>query len=194
MNSSDIRVLGISGSLRKGSYNTAALRAAQALAPEGMTIETAVIGDLPHYDDDIRAAGYPPEVARFRAQVAAADAILFVTPEYNYSIPGVLKNAIDWASRPPEPAFNDKPVAIMGASGGIFGTARAQYQLRQMLVFLNAHPINKPEVMIGQAPTKFDEAGNLTDEQTKQFIRDLLGSLATWTRRLRAPAVAMAAE
>jgi chromate reductase len=159
-----------------------------------MTIETATIGDLPHYDDDIRAAGYPPEVAHFRAQVAAADAVLFVTPEYNYSIPGVLKNAIDWASRPPEPAFNDKPVAIMGASGGILGTARAQYQLRQMLVFLNAHPINKPEVMIGQAPTKFDEAGNLTDEQTKQFIRDLLGSLATWTRRLRAPAASMAAE
>ncbi|HYF54619.1 MAG TPA: NADPH-dependent FMN reductase [Salinarimonas sp.] len=194
MNLGSIRVLGISGSLRKGSYNTAALRAAQELAPEGMTIETAVIGDLPHYDDDIRVAGYPPEVARFRAQVAAADAVLFVTPEYNYSIPGVLKNAIDWASRPPEPAFNDKPVAIMGASGGVIGTARAQYQLRQMLVFLNAHPINKPEVMIGQASTKFDEAGKLTDEPTKQFIRDLLGSLATWTRRLRAPAAAMAAE
>jgi chromate reductase len=194
MNSGNIRVLGISGSLREGSYNTAALRAAQELAPEGMVIETAVIGDLPHYNDDVRAAGYPPEIARFRAQVASADAVLFVTPEYNYSIPGVLKNAIDWASRPPEPAFNDKPVAIMGASGGIFGTARAQYQLRQMLVFLNAHPINKPEVMIGQAPTKFDEAGRLADEQTKQFIRDLLQSLATWTLRLRAPAVSMAAE
>ncbi len=194
MNSGNIRVLGISGSLRKGSYNTAALRAAQELAPEGMIIETAAIVDLPHYDDDLRAAGYPPEVARFRAQVASADAVLFVTPEYNYSIPGVLKNAIDWASRPPEPAFSDKPVAIMGASGGIFGSARAQYQLRQMLVFLNAHPINKPEVMIGQAPTKFDEAGNLTDEQTKQFIRDLLLSLAVWTRRLRAPAATMAAE
>jgi chromate reductase len=194
MNSGNIRVLGISGSLREGSYNTAALRAAQELAPEGMVIETAVIGDLPHYNDDVRAAGYPPEIARFRAQVASADAVLFVTPEYNYSIPGVLKNAIDWASRPPEPAFNDKPVAIMGASGGIFGTARAQYQLRQMLVFLNAHPINKPEVMIGQAPTKFDEAGRLTDEQTKQFIRDLLQSLANWTLRLRAPAVSMAAE
>ena len=194
MNSGTIHVLGISGSLRKGSYNTAALRAAQELVPAGMVIETAIIGDLPHYDDDLRAAGYPPEVARFRAQVAAADAVLFVTPEYNYSIPGVLKNAIDWASRPPEPAFNDKPVAMMGASGGVIGTARAQYQLRQMLVFLNAHPINKPEVMIGQAPTKFDEAGNLTDEQTKQFIRDLLQSLAIWTRRLRAPAATMAAE
>ena len=194
MNSGNIRVLGISGSLRKGSYNTAALRAAQELAPEGMIIETAAIADLPHYNDDLRAAGYPPEVARFRAQVASADAVLFVTPEYNYSIPGVLKNAIDWASRPPEPAFSDKPVAIMGASGGIFGSARAQYQLRQMLVFLNAHAINKPEVMIGQAPTKFDEAGNLTDEQTKQFIRDLLLSLGIWTRRLRAPAATMAAE
>ncbi len=194
MSSAPIRVVGLSGSLRKGSYNSAALRAAQTLAPEGMVIETAAIGALPHYDDDLWVAGYPPEVQRLRAQLAAADAILFVTPEYNYSIPGVLKNAIDWASRPPEQPFNDKPVAIMGASGGILGTARAQYQLRQMLVFLNAHPINKPEVMIGQAAQKFDEAGNLTDEQTKQFIRDLLQSLAAWTRRLRAPPAAMAVE
>ena len=190
MNSGTIRVLGISGSLRKGSYNTAALRAAQELVPAGMVIETAVIGDLPHYDDDLRAAGYPPEVTRFRAQVAASDAVLFVTPEYNYSIPGVLKNAIDWASRPPEPAFNDKPVAMMGASGGIFGTARAQYQLRQMLVFLNAHPINKPEVMIGQAAQKFDENLNLKDEPTREFVRQLLVSLAAWTRRLKASAPA----
>ncbi|KAA2244002.1 NADPH-dependent FMN reductase [Salinarimonas soli] len=190
MSLSPIRVAGISGSLRRGSLNSAALRAAQALAPEGMTIEIAEIGDMPHYNEDLRAGGYPAPVERFRAQLAAADAILFVTPEYNYSIPGVLKNAIDWGSRPPEQPFNDKPVAIMGASGGLLGTARAQYQLRQMLVFLNAHPINKPEVMIGQAPSKFDEAGNLTDETTKKFIGDLLTSLAAWTRRLKAPAMA----
>jgi len=180
-----IRVVGISGSLRAGSYNTAALRAAIALAPEGMTIEAAEIGDLPHYNDDVRLAGYPPEVQRFRDQLAAADAVLFVTPEYNYSIPGVLKNAIDWASRPPSQPFDNMPVAIMGASMGVLGTARAQYQLRQMLVFLNAFPLNKPEVMIGAAQTKFDEAGQLTDATTADFIRSLLGALATWTNRLR---------
>lgn len=180
-----IRVVGISGSLRKGSYNTMALKAAMELAPEGMTIEAAEIGDLPHYNDDVRLAGYPPEVERFRAQLTAADAILFVTPEYNYSIPGVLKNAIDWASRPPNQPFDNKPVAIMGASMGVLGTARAQYQLRQMLVFLNAFPLNKPEVMIGAAQTKFDASGALTDEATADFIRQLLTSLAAWTERLR---------
>src|SRR5215211_6459574 len=183
-----MNVIGISGSLRKGSFNTAALRAAQGLAPEGMRIETAEIGDLPLYNDDVRVAGYPAAVARLRGQLATADAILFVTPEYNYSIPGVLKNAIDWASRAPSQPFDGKPVAIMGASGGLFGTARAQYQLRQMLVFLNAFPVNKPEVMIGQAHTKFDEAGNLTDETTREFIRKLLVSLVAWTERLKASA------
>lgn len=180
-----IRVVGISGSLRAGSYNSAALKAATELAPEGMTIETAEIGDLPHYNDDVRLAGYPAAVQRFRDQLGAADAILFVTPEYNYSIPGVLKNAIDWASRPPSQPFDNKPVAIMGASMGVLGTARAQYQLRQMLIFLNAFPVNKPEVMIGAAQTKFDAAGALTDEQTGDFIRQLLVSLAAWTNRLR---------
>lgn len=179
-----IRVVGISGSLRAGSYNTAALKAAIALAPEGMTIETAEIGDLPLYNDDVRAAGYPPAAQRLRDQLAAADAILFVTPEYNYSVPGVLKNAIDWASRPPSQPFDNKPVAIMGASGGILGTARAQYHLRQMLIFLNAFPINKPEVMIGQAGSKFDENGRLTDEATAGFIRQLLEALRDWRDRL----------
>jgi chromate reductase len=185
-----IRVVGISGSLRAGSYHSAALRAAVALAPEGMTIETAAIGDLPLYNDDVRAAGYPAAVQRFRDQLSAADAILFVTPEYNYSIPGVLKNAIDWASRPPSQPFDNKPVAIMGASPGVLGTARAQYQLRQMLVFLNAFPLNKPEVMIGAAQSKFDEAGTLTDEPTREFIRALLAALANWTARLKQPAAA----
>jgi chromate reductase len=189
-----MKVAAISGSLRKSSFNTMALRAAQELAPAGMTIEEVAIGDLPHYNDDLRVAGYPPAVERLRSQLAGANAILFVTPEYNYSIPGVLKNAIDWASRPPSQPFDDKPVAIMGASGGILGTARAQYQLRQMLVFLNAHPINKPEVMIGQAGSKFDEGGRLTDEPTREFIRQLLVSLATWTQRLRPTPAALAAE
>jgi chromate reductase, NAD(P)H dehydrogenase (quinone) len=180
-----MNVIGISGSLRKGSFNTAALRAAQGLAPEGMTIERAEIGDLPLYNDDVRAAGFPPPAERLRAQIAAADAILFVTPEYNYSISGVLKNAIDWASRPPNQPFEAKPVAIMGASPGLFGSARAQYHLRQMLIFLNAMPVNRPEVMIGQAQNKFDADGNLTDEPTREFIRKLLVSLRDWTLRLQ---------
>ena len=180
-----MKILGLSGSLRKGSYNTAALHAARELLPEGVVLETAEIGDLPHYNDDIRQAGYPATVQRLRDQIAAADALLIVTPEYNYSSPGVLKNAIDWASRPPEQPFNEKPVAIMGVSGGILGTARAQYQLRQMLVFLNAHPINKPEVMIGQAQSKFDANGRLTDEPTREFVRALLVSLVAWTKRIR---------
>jgi chromate reductase len=182
-----MKIVGLSGSLRKGSYNSAALRAAQALAPEGAVIEIAEIGDLPLYNDDIREAGYPAPVERLRRQIAEADAVLFVTPEYNYSVSGVLKNAIDWASRPPNQPFDGKPVGIMGASGGLFGTARAQYHLRQMLIFLNAFPVNKPEVMIGQAQTKFDEAGNLTDEATREFIRKLLVSLVAWTERLKAP-------
>ena len=180
-----MNVIGISGSLRKGSFNTAALRAAQGLAPEGMTIERAEIGDLPLYNDDVRAAGFPPPAERLRAQIAAADAVLLVTPEYNYSISGVLKNAIDWASRPPSQPFEAKPVAIMGASPGLFGSARAQYHLRQMLIFLNAMPVNRPEVMIGQAQNKFDADGNLTDEPTREFIRKLLVSLRDWTERLK---------
>jgi len=180
-----MNVIGISGSLRKGSFNTAALRAAQGLAPEGMTIERAEIGDLPLYNDDVRAAGFPPPVERLRAQLAAADAVLLVTPEYNYSISGVLKNAIDWASRPPSQPFEAKPVAIMGASPGLFGSARAQYHLRQMLIFLNAMPVNRPEVMIGQAQNKFDADGNLTDEPTREFIRKLLVALRDWTERLQ---------
>ena len=180
-----LKVLGISGSLRKGSFNTMALRAAQGLAPAGVTIETAEIGNLPLYNDDIRAAGYPPVVQAFRDKIAAADALLFVTPEYNYSISGVLKNAIDWGSRPPSQPFDGKPVAIMGASGGVLGTARAQYHLRQMCVFLNMFPVNKPEVMIGQAQTRFDAAGALTDEATRGLVKQLLESLRDWTLVLK---------
>ena len=183
-----MKVLGISGSLRKGSFNSAALRAAQGLAPEGMTIDTAEIGDIPLYNEDLRSAGVPPSVERLRGQIAAADALLFVSPEYNFSVPGVLKNAIDWASRPPNQPFNEKPLAIMGASGGPLGTARGQYHLRQVLYGLNAYVLNKPEVFIGQAGTKFDEAGNLTDQTTKDFIGKLLVALAAWTERVRGSA------
>ena len=180
-----LRVLGMSGSLRKASWNSAALRAAQELAPEGMTIDIFDLSEIPIYNDDVRAVGYPPSVQRFRDQIAAADALLFATPEYNYSMSGVLKNAIDWGSRPPDQPFNDKPAAIMGASPGTTGTARAQYHLRQSCVFLNMHLVNKPEVLIGGAAAKFDAQLRLTDETTRGFIRDLLIALAAWTLRLR---------
>ncbi len=179
-----IKVLGISGSLRAGSYNTAALRAAQELAPDDVTLETFDLAAIPLYNDDVRVQGIPPEVQEFRDAIAAADALLFVTPEYNYSIPGVLKNAIDWASRPPDQPFDGKPAAIMGASPGTIGTARAQYHLRQMCVFLNMHILNRPEVMIGGAAEAFDSEGRLVDETTRGFVRDLLAALAAWTRRL----------
>ena len=180
-----VTVLGIAGSLRKGSFNRAALRAAQALAPEGVKVEIFDLDGIPLFNQDDETA--PPErVVELKARVRAADAILFVTPEYNYSIPGVLKNAIDWGSRPyGDSCWEGKPVAVMGASVGLFGTARAQYHSRQCFVFLDMHPLNKPEVMIGGAAQKFDAAGNLTDDHTEKAIRELLVALAAWTRRLR---------
>ena len=177
-------VLAICGSLRAGSYNRAALRTAIELKPPGMTIEIADIGSFPLYNEDVRAQGFPAPVERLRRQIAAADALLFVTPEYNYSISGVLKNAIDWASRPPDQPFAGKPVAIMGAGAGMAGTARAQYDLRRCCVFLDMHPINKPEVLIGQAQTKFDAEGRFTDEVGRGLIRDLLVALEGWTRQI----------
>jgi chromate reductase, NAD(P)H dehydrogenase (quinone) len=180
-----MRVLGVSGSLRKGSFNTMALKAAQELAPEGMTIEIADISAFPLYNEDVKAQGYPPPVQAFRDKIAAADALLFSTPEYNYSVSGVLKNAIDWGSRPPNQPFDGKPIAMMGASGGVLGTGRAQYHLRQMCVFLNMYPLNKPEVMIAQAHTRFDAEGKLTDETARGLIKQLLESLRDWTLRLK---------
>jgi chromate reductase len=179
-----MKVLGISGSLRKGSYNSMALRAAQKLAPEGVTVEIADISRIPMYNDDVRAAGEPAEVAALKAQVRAADAVLLVTPEYNFSIPGVLKNTLDWMSRPPEPPFDGKVVAIMGASPGPVGTARVQYDLRKVLVFMNTFTVNKPEVFISNAATKFNAEGELTDEATAKFIGDLLVSLRTLKTRV----------
>jgi len=183
-----ISVLAICGSLRAGSYNRMALRIAIELKPPGMTIETAEIGTIPLYNEDVRAQGFPPPVETLRRQIKSADALLFVTPEYNYSMSGVLKNAIDWASRPPDQPFAGKPAAIMGAAAGMAGSARAQTDLRRAMVFLDMHPINKPEVLIGQAQTKFDAEGRLTDEATRGFIRDMLVALAAWTRQIAAKA------
>lgn len=176
-----IKVLGISGSLRSGSYNTAALREAVRLAPPGMQIEAADIAGIPLYNEDDYAQGFPPAVERLREQIRAADGLLLVTPEYNYSMPGVLKNAIDWVSRPPEQPFAGKPAAIMGASPGRFGTARAQYHLRQSMMSLDVHLLNRPEVMIAGAQNLFDPQGTLTDEATRAHIRSLLEALYVWT-------------
>lgn len=178
-----IRILGIAGSLRRDSYNKAALRAATQLVPEGSEIDIFEIDGIPGFNQDDEQD--PPEkVVEFKKRIREADAILFVTPEYNYSVPGVLKNAIDWASRPyGDNAWSGKPAAIMGASIGAIATARAQYHLRQMFVFLNVYAVNQPEVMIGNAHEKFDAEGNLTDETTKGFIRQLLQKLVEESRR-----------
>src|SRR5216684_944859 len=184
MSDPGISVLGICGSLRKASYNMATLRTAIALKPANMAVTVADISQIPPYNEDVRADGFPPTVETLRRQIAAADALLFACPEYNYSMSGVLKNAIDWASRPPDQPFAGKPVAIMGAAAGMAGSARAQYDLRRSCVFLDMHPINKPEVMIGQAQTKFDAEGRFTDEVGRGLIHDLLVALEQWTHRL----------
>ena len=182
--SKPIRVLGIAGSLRKASFNRGVLRAATELAPEGVSIEIFELDGIPGFNQDDEQ-NPPEEVAELKRKIREADAILFVTPEYNYSVPGVLKNAIDWASRPyGDSAWNGKPAAIMGASIGGIATARAQYHLRQMMVFLNMFPVNQPEVMIGNAGEKFDDEGALTDEATKDHIRGLLEKLVEWTSRI----------
>lgn len=183
-----LKVLGICGSLRKNSHNSAAMRAAGALMPKGMTLELADISDFPLYHDDIRMQGYPPPLQRFRAQIAAADAILFATPEFNWSIPGVLKNAIDWASRPPDQPFSGKPYAVIGAATGILGTARAQAHLRQICTSVDMIPVVKPEIFITFAATKFDAEMQLTDQPTRDAIAQLMANLRAWTLRLRATA------
>jgi chromate reductase, NAD(P)H dehydrogenase (quinone) len=187
-----IKILGIAGSLRKASFNRAALRATQSLLPNDARMEIFELDGIPAFNQD--EEGNPPgRVAEFKSKIREADAILLVTPEYNYSVPGVLKNAIDWASRPyGDNAWNGKPVAIMGASIGLFGTARAQYHLRQMFVFLNMYPVNQPEVMIGAAQNRFDAQGNLTDEQSKKLIRTLLRNLVDQTRQMRQVRAAVA--
>ena len=179
-----MNVLGISGSARKASFNTLALRAAQKLAPEGMTIQIGDISAIPLYNEDLKAAGLPDAVAQFKEQVRAADAVLIVSPEYNFSVPGGLKNMLDWLSRPPEPPFDGKVVAIMGASTGILGTARMQYHLRQVLLYMNTWTVAKPEVFINMAQTKFGPDGELTDAPTAKIITDLLVSLQTLKKRV----------
>ena len=181
----DFSILGIPGSLRKASFNRHALVAAQALVPAGAALEIFELEGIPPFNQD-QEKQPPARVTELKAKVRAADAILFATPEYNYSIPGVLKNAIDSASRPyGDNAWQGKPVAVMGASVGILGSARAQYHLRQCFVFLNMYPVNQPEVLIASAAQRFNERGELTDETSRELIRKLLAELVAWTKRLK---------
>ena len=180
-----LRILGVAGSLRAGSFNRSLLRAAVELAPNGMTIELFDLLQVPLYNGDVEAAGDPPGVAALKQAIAAADGVLMATPEYNHGVPGVMKNALDWASRPPRGAvLAGKPVAMMGASPGATGTARAQSQLRQSLVFTDSPALPQPEILVYRAHEKFDAEGRLTDEKTREFVGRLLGALADWTRRL----------
>lgn len=179
-----MHLLGISGSLRKNSLNTAALRACQDLLPAGVTLSLFDIAAIPLYNEDVREQGFPLAVQQFREQIAAADALIFATPEYNYSIPGVLKNAIDWASRPPEQPFENKPIALIGATPGGLGTSRSQYHLRQVFIYLNGLLLNRPEVMISSAPAKFDAQGQLIDPATAEQLRKMLLALVAWSQRL----------
>ena len=182
--SKTIRILGIAGSLRRHSYNRGVLRAAAELAPEGATIDIFEIDEIPLFSEDDEQDP-PAQVVELKRRILEADAVLFVTPEYNYSIPGVLKNAIDWASRPPgDNAWSGKPAAIMGASVGAFGTVRAQHHLRQVMLSLNMFPLNQPEVMIAAANERFDTVGKLTDEETREYVGVLVQSLVDWTLRV----------
>ena len=178
-------ILGFAGSLRAGSYNRALLRATLELLQGETNLEIFELNGIPPYNQDFDSS-VPKKVKEFKRKIKAADAILIVTPEYNYSIPGVLKNAIDWASRPyGDNSLDSKPVAIMSASTGMLGGARAQYHLRQTFVFLNMYPVNKPEVMVNFAAQKFDEKGNLLDQKTKDLIKQLLGNLVSWSKKLK---------
>jgi chromate reductase len=187
MNGSHVRILGIAGSLRRGSYNQAALRAAKFLVPENSDVDVFQLDGIPMFNEDDEKSP-PSSVVELKKRIRSANAVLIVTPEYNFSIPGILKNAIDWASRPHgDNAWPGKPVAIMGASLGAIGTARAQYHLRQIFVTLNVFTLNQPEVIIADAAHRFDESGNLIHESTKQLIQELLRNLVDWTRRISTP-------
>ena len=184
---SPLHILGICGSLRRGSYNHMALAAAGALMPASMTLGVADIADVPLYCKDVEDAGLPPAVARLRDQILAADAVLFASPEYNFSVTGVLKNTIDWLSRCQPQPFKDKPVAMLSATQGPVGGARNQYDLRKIMGCLEAIVLPKPEVFIGLCHTKFDAQGQLTDEATRKVMGDQQQAFERWIRRVGTP-------
>ncbi|MCL5268486.1 MAG: NAD(P)H-dependent oxidoreductase [Bacteroidetes bacterium] len=173
----EIHFVGISGSLRRGSFNTQLLNSTLDLLPDGVTMEIAGMGDLPLYNADLETDGLPESVRKFRETLSRADAFVFVSPEYNYSVPGTLKNAIDWASRAKDSPLSGKPVALMGATQGMWGTVRMQIAFRPIFQFLNMTPVNKPEVLVAQAQSKFDASGHLADEPTIAIVRQQLAEL-----------------
>jgi chromate reductase len=183
----NLRVLGLCGSLRKDSFNRWLLRAAGELMPAGMTMELFDgLQEVPPYDGDVEAAGFPPPVVRLQRAIREADALLVATPEYNYGVPGVLKNALDWASRPAGASpLNGKPAAVMGASPAMTGTARAQLALRQSFVFTDTRVMSQPEIMVSRAPERFDAGGRLVDEATRRFLGDFLTAFARWVEGWR---------
>ncbi len=179
-----IQILGISGSLRHHSYNTGLLLAAQELAASHVQIEIADLAAIPMFNADLVAMGEPESVQIFKDQILGADAVLIATPEYNHSIPGVLKNALDWASRPrKESPLAGKPAAVIGA-GGMFGTIRAQQHMVQIAVALNMHVMNRPQLLVERAWEKFSADGILADETTRQRLGDVLEALERWTVKL----------
>ncbi|MGF1469099.1 MAG: NADPH-dependent FMN reductase [Sandaracinaceae bacterium] len=182
-NDAPLEILGLAGSLRRASANRALLRAASSLLPDGARLQIAEIGDLPLYNTDLTADGPVAEVERLEARIDAADAVLIATPEYNYGVPGVLKNALDWASRPAyQSVFAGKPVAIIGASGSAVGTARAQGQLKQVLLGMVAEPFPYPEVLVSRAGQRFQD-GELADGDTEERLRTMLEAFVAWVRR-----------
>jgi chromate reductase, NAD(P)H dehydrogenase (quinone) len=185
--SEPIKLVAFCGSLRKGSFNRMALQAFIERVPTGVVVQTIEIGDWPLYNADIQAQGFPASVQAAQQAMLAADGLVLASPEYNYGTSGVLKNAIDWLSRTTPQPFAAKPIALFGASGGVIGTARAQYQLRQSLIFLDGRPVNKPEVMIGAAQNRFAD-GKLTDEATGKLLADLGVALALAVRQSKAAA------
>jgi chromate reductase len=181
-----VQILGFAGSLRAGSLNRALLRAAKELAPENMRIAIFDLGPIPLYNGDVEAAGDPESVAAFKQAIQAADGVLMVTPEYNHGVPGVMKNAVDWASRPPRSApLNGKPVGIIGASPGMTGSPRGQSQLRQAFEFTNSFCMPQPEILVFRAHEKFDAAGKLIDEQTAQYLTKYLNAFRDWVKHLK---------
>jgi chromate reductase, NAD(P)H dehydrogenase (quinone) len=180
-----IKLLGISGSLRALSYNSGALRAVDTMLPAGMSFAVASLTDVPFYSADVEQRGFPPAVEKLRKEVAAADALIFAVPEYNFSVSGVLKNALEWISRPPDSPVNGKPCAVFGASVGPLGTARGQFHFRHICVSLNVIPVNTPHLDITNAKTKFDAESRLTDQPSLELMRQLLGELQSLTKRLR---------
>ena len=182
-----IRIAGICGSLRAASLNKGLLLAAVELAPAGMEISIYTrLGDIPPYNDDVFAKGDPEPVADLKKFIGASDALLIVTPEYNYGVPGVLKNAIDWASRPAgKTPLNRKPAALMGCSPGLGGTIRAQHALRQSFVFTDTHVMSQPEIKIPSAAPLFDSSGKLTDQNSRDHVKKFLEAFAVWIGRFK---------